>query len=215
VARTEPTDQARANRSTPIPPPVAIIAGLVVATLGTIYFAGGNLGTFDGRAEPWDALRNPWRTIALAIDFCGEPLGSTILTITVVAGCLLLRRVKLAVTAVAGIGLTIAATTALKPIVGRTIHGEYLSFPSGHTAFATALALIVALTITDVFHPGKRGSTLTIVALVLPAAAAMGWAQVMLSAHYPTDTLGGFCTALATIPTTAHLVNHAWKLRDA
>ncbi|HET6500497.1 MAG TPA: phosphatase PAP2 family protein [Amycolatopsis sp.] len=190
-----------------------IVAALVVAVLGTIYFAGGTLGPFDGRAEGWDALREPWRTIALTVDFCGEPLGSTILTGIVVAVCLLLRRARLAVTAVAGIGVTIAATTALKPIVGRTIHGDYLSFPSGHTAFASALALIVALTVIDVFHPGHHGRSLTIAALVLPAGAAMGWAQVMLSAHYPTDTLGGFCTALATVPATAHLVDRAWKPR--
>jgi undecaprenyl-diphosphatase len=35
----------------------------------------------------------------------------------------------------------------------------------------------------------------------------MGWAQVGLGAHYPTDVLGGWCTALAVIPATAWLVD--------
>ncbi|NEA01161.1 phosphatase PAP2 family protein, partial [Streptomyces sp. SID10116] len=41
----------------------------------------------------------------------------------------------------------------------------------------------------------------------LVAGAAMGWAQVALSAHYPTDVLGGWCTALAVVPMTAWLVD--------
>jgi undecaprenyl-diphosphatase len=35
----------------------------------------------------------------------------------------------------------------------------------------------------------------------------MGWAQVALGAHYPTDVLGGWCTALAVVPATAWLVD--------
>lgn len=41
----------------------------------------------------------------------------------------------------------------------------------------------------------------------LVAGAAMGWAQVGLGAHYPTDVLGGWCTALAVIPATAWLLD--------
>jgi membrane-associated phospholipid phosphatase len=48
---------------------------------------------------------------------------------------------------------------------------------------------------------------------VLPAGAAMGWSEVVLSAHYPTDTLGGFCTALAVVPATARLIDRVWTSR--
>lgn len=41
----------------------------------------------------------------------------------------------------------------------------------------------------------------------LVAGAAMGWAQVALGAHYPTDALGGWCTALAVTPAAARLVD--------
>lgn len=190
---------------------VVVVATLVVAALGVLYFAGGELGAFDGRAEPVNGLRPPWLTVAYLIDFCGEPLGSTLLTAAVLAVCLLLRRIRMAVLAAAGIGLTVAMTTVLKPVVGRTIHGGYLSFPSGHTAFATAVAMVVALLAIDVFRLGPRGSVLTVLALVVPAGTAMGWAEVMLSAHYPTDALGGFCTALAIIPATAVLLTRIGK----
>jgi undecaprenyl-diphosphatase len=41
----------------------------------------------------------------------------------------------------------------------------------------------------------------------LVAGAAMGWAQVALGAHYPTDALGGWCTALAVTPPAARVVD--------
>lgn len=193
----------RLRRATTV---VAIVAAVLVAALGVLYLAGGSLGGFDGRAAPWDGLRQPWYAIALVIDFCGEPVGSTILTAAVVVICLVLRRIRMAVLTVAAICLTVGMTTVLKPVVGRTIHGDYLSFPSGHTAFATAFALIVTLLVIDVRGLGGRGGLVLGLALVIPAGAAEGWAQVMLSAHYPTDTLGGFCAALAIVPAITWLV---------
>ncbi|WP_435850792.1 phosphatase PAP2 family protein [Streptomyces roseolus] len=47
--------------------------------------------------------------------------------------------------------------------------------------------------------------------LVLAAGAAggavMGWAQVVLDAHHPTDVLGGWCTAFAVVQTVARSVD--------
>jgi undecaprenyl-diphosphatase len=40
----------------------------------------------------------------------------------------------------------------------------------------------------------------------------LGWAEVALGAHYPTDALGGWCTALAVIPATAWLVDRTADL---
>lgn len=39
------------------------------------------------------------------------------------------------------------------------------------------------------------------------AGATMTWSQVAIGAHYPTDTVGGFCTAVAVVPATALLVD--------
>jgi undecaprenyl-diphosphatase len=47
------------------------------------------------------------------------------------------------------------------------------------------------------------------------AGATMAWAQVTLTMHYPTDTIGGFCTAMAILPATALLVDaFAGRRRD-
>ncbi|MDG4864885.1 hypothetical protein P8605_42730, partial [Streptomyces sp. T-3] len=145
------------GRSAPavLPPPlrawlglVAVLAALVVVALGVLYAGHGE----PGRVDRWivdptaDSVRPPWRGVALATDFLGEPVGAAVLVVAAVTGCLLLRRPRAAVFVVVGVGMTVGTTTLLKSLVERTIHGEgNLSYPSGHTAFLTALALMVAL----------------------------------------------------------------------
>lgn len=192
--------------------PVAALAALVVIALGALYADHSR----PGRVDRWiipptaDSVRPPWRHVALALDFLGEPAGSVLLVMVVVAGCLLLRRPRAAVLAVAGAAVVVGTATLLKHLVGRTIHGaDNLSYPSGHTAFFTALALVVALLATDRLGLGRTAGTSLVLCAALLAGAAMGWAEVALGAHYPTDALGGWCTALAVIPATAWLVDQA------
>lgn len=135
-------------------------------------------------------------------------MGAATLVVAAVTGCLLLRCPRAAVLVVAGTATTVGTATLLKSLVGRTIHGEdNLSYPSGHTAFLTALALVVALFATGRLGLGRTAGALLVLAAALVAGGAMGWAQVALGAHYPTDVLGGWCTALAVIPATAWLVD--------
>ncbi|MFC7260723.1 phosphatase PAP2 family protein [Streptomyces lutosisoli] len=189
---------------------IAALATLVVVVLGVLYAGHSE----PGRVDRWiiqptaDSVRPPWRQVALAMDFLGEPVGSVMLVVVTVAGCLLLRSPRAAVLLVAGVGMTVGTATLLKHLVGRTIHGDgNLSYPSGHTAFLTALALVVALLATGRLGLGRTVGTPLVLAAALVAGAAMGWAQVALGAHYPTDVLGGWCTALAVIPATAWLVD--------
>ncbi|MFI9162055.1 phosphatase PAP2 family protein [Kitasatospora aureofaciens] len=189
--------------------PVAGSAASVVALLGVRYAGEGGPGRVDARVgAAVEGVRPPWRSVALLLDSLGEPVGATALVMAVVTGCLLLRRPRAAVFTVAAVGVTVGAATLLKHLVGRTIHGENLSYPSGHTAFATTLALTVALLATgrrsQDGHPSRYGFG---PAAALVAGAAMGWAQVALGAHYPTDVLAGWCTALALVPVTAWLVD--------
>ncbi|MBW8796582.1 MAG: phosphatase PAP2 family protein [Streptomyces sp.] len=190
--------------------PIAVLAALVVVVLGVRYAGHSEPGRVDRWIVPptADSVRPPWRHVALALDFLGEPAGSTMVIVACVAGCLLLRRPRAAVLVAAGTGLTVGTTTLLKHVVGRTIHGPgNLSYPSGHTAFFTALALMAALLATGRLGLGTAAGTSLVLAASLAAGAAMGWAEVRLGAHYPTDALGGWCTALAVIPATAWLVD--------
>ncbi|MEU0990118.1 phosphatase PAP2 family protein [Streptomyces sp. NPDC005953] len=187
---------------------IAALATLTVVALAVLYAGHDEPGTMDAWIQPAvDGVQPPWRNIALATDFLGEPAGAAALVLAAVTCCLLLRRPRAAVFIVVGTGLTVGTTKLLKPLVGRTIHGEHLAYPSGHTAFFTALALMAALLAVGRFGLGRTGSTLFLLAAALVAGAAMGWAQIALGAHYPTDVIGGWCTALAVVPATAWLVD--------
>ncbi|WP_432177333.1 phosphatase PAP2 family protein [Streptomyces sp. NBC_00063] len=189
---------------------VSGLAALVLVAIGVLYAGHSQPGVVDRWiVEPTaDSVRPPWRYVAAAMDFWGEPAGAATLVVAIVTGCLLLRRPRAAVLVVAGPGATVGTARLLKSLVGRTIHGDgNLSYPSGHTAFATALGLVVALFVTGRLGLGRTAGTLLVLAAALVAGAAMGWAEVALGAHYPTDALGGWCTALAVIPATAWLVD--------
>ncbi|MFW6691120.1 phosphatase PAP2 family protein [Streptomyces sp. MAR4 CNX-425] len=188
--------------------PVAALAAVVVAVLGILVAGDDGPGAVDRWIGPVEAgAGSPWRDVALAADFWGEPAGAALLAGVAVTGCLAAGGTRAAVLAVAGCGLSVAATTALKPLVGRTIHGGNLAYPSGHTAFVTALAVAVALLATGRTGLGRAAATSLVLAAALAAGGVMGWAQVALGAHYPTDAVGGWCTALAVVPPTARLVD--------
>ncbi|MFD5635127.1 phosphatase PAP2 family protein [Streptomyces sp. NPDC127077] len=187
----------------------AVLAASAVLALGAFYAGDSEPGPVDARlgTAAYD-VGPPWRNVALALDFLGEPAGATALVVTLMAGCLLLRRPRAAALVAAGATAAVVTATLLKSLVGRTIHGDgNLSYPSGHTAFATALALAVALAATGRLGLGRTAASALVLGAALTAGAAMGWAQVALGAHYPTDALGGWCTALAVVPAAAWLVD--------
>ncbi|QES18139.1 phosphatase PAP2 family protein [Streptomyces venezuelae] len=186
----------------------AVLAASAVVVLGVLYAGDSGPGALDARIRAVVEGAGPrWRQVALATDFLGEPVGAAMLVAAAVTGCVALRRPRAAVLVVAGAGVSVGATKLLKPVVARTIHGENLSFPSGHTAFLTAFALVVALGVAGRLGLGRWAGTALVLGAALVAGGAMGWAQVVLGAHYPADTLGGWCTALAVVPATAWLVD--------
>jgi membrane-associated phospholipid phosphatase len=180
---------------------VSVLAAVALVVLG-VLFAGQSSGApVDiGIRAYLRSLQPPWQQIALVIDWTGEPVGYTVVLVTMVIVFLRKGNRRAALLAVAGTAAAVAVTMGMKPLVGRTINDGFLSFPSGHTATATAFALIATLAAGRLW--------LTAIVTVL-AAAAMAWAQVLLNAHYPTDTIGGFCAALAIVPAVAWVVDKA------
>ncbi|TDD21209.1 phosphatase PAP2 family protein [Kribbella turkmenica] len=149
-------------------------------------------------AGSWDLIRG--------IDWLGEPIGRALLLIAVTLICWRAGRRALAATAVVGMVAVTVLATALKPVVGRRIHAGFLSYPSGHTAALTAAALIVAFLLADLLDLGPIAGTAVVLAVTLAAAGLTSWAQIILDAHYATDTVGGFGLALVVVPATAAVV---------
>jgi undecaprenyl-diphosphatase len=132
---------------------------------------------------------------------------AVLIVAALIIGCLLARRWRLAAVAAIGPLSAVGTTTALKPLVERTIHGSTLAFPSGHTAFATAAALLLGLLVIGVFRPGRAVGGAVLAVLALVAGAVMAVDQIVLDAHYPTDTVGGFFTAITVVLVVALLAD--------
>ncbi|HEU5469739.1 MAG TPA: phosphatase PAP2 family protein [Actinophytocola sp.] len=187
---------------------MAAIAALLVTALGILYAAGGGLGPWDNHAMPLTGFTPPWRTFALIVDFLGEPVGVLLIVAATVTAALLLHHPRAAVLVVLAVGLGGTITTLLKPVVDRHIHGDWLAYPSGHTATLTTFGFVTGLLIADRLHLTPRRATLTILTLATLTGAAMSYSQTMLSAHYLTDTIGGYLVALTVVPVTALLIDH-------
>ncbi len=185
---------------------VAILAALVFTVTAVRYggeVAAGPLDTW-AQVEVEGLLPEPG---VLAIDFVGEPLGVVVFAGLLATTCLALGRWRLAVVTVVGLGGTGVVTTGLKPVVGRTIHGDFLAYPSGHTATATVFAFIVMLLLVDLLGSRRLPGVLLILTGAGAAGAGMALSQIALGAHYLTDTIGGFCAAMVVVPTTACLID--------
>lgn len=192
--------------------PAAALAlfGLPALLVPALIFAGDTgPSRLDSRVEKSVVENAPPGSYDLirGIDWLGEPVGRALLLIVVTLACLAAGRRALAVTSVIGMVAVTVLATALKPLVGRRIHAGFLCYPSGHTAALTAAALIIGILLADVLGLGPIAGTAVVLGVTVAGAAVTSWAQIILDAHYPTDTVGGFGLSLVVIPATAALVD--------
>lgn len=184
--------------------PLGVVALCATVTLVALGFALAGTSTTSEFGIPVEHRPlESWELLALVVDWTAEPAGAVAVLAVFVVVFLHMGNRRAVVLAVAGPGATVAITMVMKPLVGRTINDGYLSFPSGHTASATAFALVATLVAVD----RNPGHAWFLVVVPTVAGAAMAWAQVLLNAHYPTDTIGGFCAALAVVPAVAWAID--------
>ena len=141
---------------------LAAVSATVAVVLALVYGGTTSGGGFDDWVQPGaEAVSDRLCDTALVIDFLGDPRVTTLIVVVLAAACLLAGRRRLAVVAVVGPLLTGVVTTIAKPIVGRTIHGGFLAYPSGHAGAAAAMGLVVTLLLVSVLRPtrwGRRGT---------------------------------------------------------
>jgi membrane-associated phospholipid phosphatase len=180
----------------------SVLALLVFGFFAARYADDSSAGRLDRRVQ--GLVRNG-PSLPDAVVFFGNPITVAVLAVLLAGFALALGHRRLAVLAVVGPGLTGLATTALKPLIGRTIDGG-LAFPSGHTGGATALGVVAALLLIAVLRTATGTSALLIAAGALVSGGAMALALVSDHIHYATDTVGGFCVAVAVVLTCALVI---------
>jgi undecaprenyl-diphosphatase len=174
-------------------------AASVFAVLAARYAGTSTASQVDTRVDAVvDPLGGAHRWLTRQAVELGSPPSVVALAFTLSAICLLLGRRRLAMLAVVGPGVTGVCTTLLKPALGRTIDGGF-AFPSGHTAGATSLGLVAALLAISVLRPSRSGALAILAAGALVIGGGVGGAMIASNVHYPTDTLGGFCTAVVVV----------------
>jgi undecaprenyl-diphosphatase len=195
--------------------PAAAVSLLAVSVLGTfaVRYAGHDAPShvdahLDAAAGSLAAAQ---RWLSRATLF-GSPPFVVLVAVALAVVCVLLHRRLLALLAVLGPGLTGVTTTLLKPVVGRTIDGG-LAYPSGHTAGATAVGLVVSLLAVNLMRVERVTAALLIAAGTLLAGGGVGLAMVVTGVHYPTDAVGGFCTGVAVVLGTALFVERIAERR--
>lgn len=183
----------------PIRRPAAALAAVCAAAflvLAVIYHGSRTAGRVDGRLF---ALL-PEASMTGRLDRVAEtaPWVAFAVVVLTTTALLLAGRRRAAVFAAAGPGLAMLLAEGAKRVIDRTDDG-FLAMPSGHTAGITSVAVTLAVLLLQRYR-----------AHVVPAAA-LGWlgatlvgaaialVMVILRAHYPTDTVGGYCLAVATV----------------
>jgi len=178
---------------------VAAVSALVMIALGVRY-AGESSGRWlDETALALLRSELPVRRGALrpVIELM-DPVPLVVIIVLLATVCLVLGRRRLAVLAVVGPALTGVATTVLKEIVGRTKNGD-LAYPSGHGGAATAVALVAGLLLVSVIRLRLWAAVGLVAGLTVLVGGGMAVVMTLTNYHYLTDTLGGFCAAVAVV----------------
>jgi len=192
---------------------VAVFSAVVLGVLAVRYAGDDGPGRVDGHLDrALDAL--PGQGIARIVIELGSPVFVTVAASLLALAYLLGHRYRSAALAVGGPGLTGLVTTFGKPAVDRTIgHGGELAFPSGHTGGATSLALVVALLVAAALRLGAGGTAALAALCAVAAGSTVGTGMVVLGSHYPTDVIGGFCTATAAVLAVALVLDATARQR--
>lgn len=147
-------------------------------------------------------------TIAKTFEFVGGVPSVIVITLTLVAVFLILRRFRDALVIATTMCVAEATTAALKVAVARPRPADslsdlgHMSFPSGHTAAAAALAVTLALLL------GRRFWVPAIAWIVL-----MAWSRTCLEAHWLGDVAAGAVLGASVALAVRWVITEVERLR--
>ena len=196
-----PTGRPRASSVAPAPlaPPWASAVALAALLIGGVL---ATMVWHTTRLDPVDAWVLRWQQVALThaggVASIVSATLAPVVVLTIVTGAVLGWRVQrwdLTLFALAALPATYAVEVLLKRLVHRQWEGDpALIFPSGHTAMATAVALIAVLAVR--VTRGASGIRRIVVCLTIGYVVAIAVARLVETVHPLTDLLGGVATGL-------------------
>jgi undecaprenyl-diphosphatase len=212
----------------PEPGPLALVVAKLLGAalvLGVLLFAAGQVLTptpaLDQRAERWFAHHRTaaWNTVTDV----GSHIGSTPAIVAAAAVAFVVLRLwlhrwyesmVLVVTVAGEVSIFLALTATVdrnRPDVPQLDAAPPTSsFPSGHTAAATAFYLLVAYLALRYARHVRAGIVVAAIAVLVPFAVAVS--RLYRGMHYPTDVLGGMLLGgLWLIGVLVVLMPPAWR----
>jgi membrane-associated phospholipid phosphatase/ribosomal protein S18 acetylase RimI-like enzyme len=176
----------------------ALLAGALVLGLVVVTLPGGAANGLDqGWHDLMIGVRQPWMlAISYALNWIGGGWRASLLVpLLLIAALVIVRRWRAAVFAAASLVLSVALAQLLKALFDRARPEDMLvvsdpgSFPSGHTANAATLAVVLYLV-----FPRRWVAVLGAIWTV-----SMTLSRTILSVHWLTDTIGGMLVGAAAV----------------
>jgi len=180
-----------------------LLAGcaVLVAVLGVLFAHQSTADRFDHAVDsPVITAFAGQRTLALWLAFPGTTIPAVALSVAIAVACLITRRFRGAVLAVAAVPVAVELCEVLiKPLVHRTYLGG-LVYPSGHTATISALAATVTVLLLTPPRPAMpRWLRILILAVTYLTAVAVVVGVIAVRFHYFTDTVAGAAVGIGTV----------------
>ncbi|NYJ06289.1 phosphatase PAP2 family protein [Petropleomorpha daqingensis] len=174
---------------------VLVLCAALVTALGVRYHDDARAGRLDARvyselSDATGAYHQLLGGLATAV-----PVLVTAVALVLAALCAAARRWRAAALAIAAPGLTTLVVESAKHVVDRTIHGG-LAYPSGHTAGAASVLVVAGLLVLSRRRGQVVAAAVALFLTALAGAGVVGLVMVSIHAHYATDTVAGFGTAV-------------------
>ena len=181
----------------------ALLAGcaILVAALGVLFAHQSTADAFDHAVDsPVITVFAGHPALALRLASPGTTAPAVVVSVVVAVACLITRRLRGAVLAVAAVPVAVGLCEVLvKPLVHRTYIGQVV-YPSGHTAAIVALAATVTVLLLAPPRPAMPSWLRTLIlAVSYLTALAVVVGVIAVRFHYFTDTVAGAAVGIGTV----------------
>jgi len=177
---------------------------VIVAAFGLVFAHTHTMTHLDFGVDKWVSLHHvaALTALAVAINWLFSPVHAIVITVVIVAVIVsVTRNVRLGGTFALVVAVSWLSSNVLKSLVHRhrpdyhalahpfLPHPTDFSYPSGHTVFATSLALAF------IFLSRGKGFQPVVVVLAIVGSLTVAWSRVYLGVHYPSDVIAGLLWA--------------------